>query len=97
MARRKRPQPTGTHATALGSVTHNGDGTMDITIDPVKLDAHVLAQHERVLADVKAAKASGMFPAGMLAELETIAQTELDKVKQRPPSTAAIPTLRMKP
>lgn len=76
--------PARTHVGPLGSVTTNTDGTVNITIDPAKLHEHVVAQHERVLSDVRSARAAGMFPAGMLDELERVAKQELAKIKALP-------------
>lgn len=89
-----------THQGPIGSVTQNPDGTIDLTIDPQKLHNTVVQQHENVLAGIKAAKASGlgagMFPAGMLDELEKFAEAELVKTKARPVPTTTPGTLRFK-
>ncbi len=94
----KKKFNTGTSSTPYGSVTHNADGTHDITLDPVKVNAVVIMQHEKVLNDVKAARAAGGMglPDAMLAELEAHAQVMLDKVRASLLPTTTPTTLRMK-
>jgi hypothetical protein len=87
MARKRRVAPTApvTRQGPLGPVTENTDGTVDLTIDPQKFHDYALKQHERVLGDIRAAKASGMFPVGMMDELEKHAVDAHEKLKARPP------------
>lgn len=89
MPRKKRPAAAPaapvTHQGPLGPVTNNPDGTIDFTIEPQKFHEYALKQHERVIADIRAAKASGLFPGPLLDELEKHALDAHEKLKTHAP------------
>jgi hypothetical protein len=68
--------------TAVGSATHNEDGTVDLVIDTEKLHNHCMDNARHVLQGIEMAEMSGFLPSEMAARLREVGEAQMRRMEE---------------